>query len=208
MTDPWAFGWTPLIAAIGVVITAALGFWGLRTLDKWRREKIEEKKIEVAMDALVLAYESIGVFEGIRARIVNMSEWEDMERTPGESDQERDRKGSYYAILKRIRFHQNFFTRAYAMEPKCMVLFGSAAKEAFEQLYKARRSIETACEVLTYTVKQSSDDPDTWFQCRADIWGEGLTPPKAKDPERVSRMLDGFRSGIERLCRPSLESRA
>jgi hypothetical protein len=201
MADPWAFG----LGVAGLVLTGVLGFFGLRTLDRWRREKIEEKKVDLAMDALSLAYEAKGVFESIRARMVSSSEWADMEEMPGEDERERSRRGSYYAIMRRIQFHRGFFERAWAMQPRCMALFGAEAEEAFAQLQKARHYIELACEMLTAHVKQPKDDEPLWFQLHADIWGPQST--NAKDPHRVDRMLDEFRTGIERLCRPTLNSK-
>jgi hypothetical protein len=47
-----------------------LAIVGLRTFGKWKREKIEEKRIDVAIEALAIAYEAQLVFERIRSRIV------------------------------------------------------------------------------------------------------------------------------------------
>jgi hypothetical protein len=199
LVDPWTFG----LGVAGLILTAVLGSLGLRTLDKWRREKIEEKKIELAMDALSLAYESKGVFEAIRSRLASSSEWADMEEVPGEDERERSRRGSYYAIMKRIQFYRGFFERAWAMQPRCMALFGSKAEDVFSQLHKAHRAIELACEMLTNDVKQPGDDEQLWFQLRADIWGSHSS--RAKEPDRVDKMLDEFRTGMERLCRPTLD---
>jgi hypothetical protein len=202
MADPWMFG----LGVAGLVLTAILGGVGLRTLNKWRREKIEEKKIDLAMDALSLAYEARGVFEAIRARVVSSSEWADMEEIPGEDERERNRRRSYYAIMRRIQFYRGFFERAWAMQPRCMALFGTEAEDMFEQLQKARRGIEVACQMLTHDIKRPEDDEQLWFQLRADIWGSDLG--RAKEPNRVDKMLDEFRGAIERLCRSTLNSKS
>jgi hypothetical protein len=198
MADSWTIG----LGVAGLLLTAVLGGFGLRTLERWRRQKIEETKIELAIDALSLAHESKGVFEGIRARVRNASEWDDMEEVPGEDARERNRRGSYHAIMKRIQLHRGFFERAEAMQPKCMALFGREAEGIFMQLQNARRAIEVACETLTLHIKRPQDDEQLWFQLRADIWG-GDYAGKAKEPDRVGKMLEEFRSGVERLCRPT-----
>jgi hypothetical protein len=203
MADPWMFG----LGVAGLILTAVLGGLGLRTLEKWRHEKIEEKKIELALDALSLAYESKGVFEGIRSRLASSSEWADMAEMPSEDERERKRRGSYYAIMKRIQFHRGFFERAWAMQPRCTALFGTNAEDTFLQLHKARRAIEIACEMLTNVVKQPEDDEQLWFQLRADIWGSHGAS-RAKEPDRVDKMLDEFRTGMERLCRPTLANKS
>ena len=60
MTDPWAFGWTQLLTIGGLVLTGIVSTFGLRTFGKWQRETIEERRIEVAVEALSL-YVSVEV---------------------------------------------------------------------------------------------------------------------------------------------------
>jgi hypothetical protein len=205
MDNPWAFGWTQLLAVGGLVLTGVLGGFGLHTLNRWRREKIEEKKIDLAMDAISLGYESRGVFEGIRSPLISGSEWDDMEVIPGEDPRERARRGSYYAKMKRIQFHREFFERAYAMQPRCSALFGVEAENAFNKLHEARHAIQIACEMLTNDIKRPEDDEALWFQLRADILGSSFAST-AKEPKRVDQMFEVFRGEVERLCRPSLEA--
>jgi hypothetical protein len=40
-------------------------------------------------------------------------------------------RAPYYAIMKRIQFRRGFFERAWAMQPKCMALFGHEAEGIF-----------------------------------------------------------------------------
>lgn len=55
MTDPWTFGWTQLLTIAGFAITIGIAWTGFRTFERWRREKIEEKCIDPAVEALALA---------------------------------------------------------------------------------------------------------------------------------------------------------
>ena len=132
MGDPWDFGWTQLLGFLGLALTGVLGWRGLRTLDRWRLEKIDEKKLDLAIDALSLANKSKEVFRDIRGALVRHSEWDDMPKILGEEEKERDRRGQYYAILKRIQHHRSFFEQASAMQPRCAVLFGDDAETIFE----------------------------------------------------------------------------
>jgi hypothetical protein len=196
MQDPWAFGWTQLLGVGGLLLTAVIGGIGLRTLNKWRREKIEEKKIDLAMDAIALAYESKGVFEAIRSPVGSKSEYDDMEVIPDEEPTDRSRRGTYYARMKRIQSYRAFFERAYAMQPRCTALFGVEAEEVFLQLHMARNHIEVACQMLTHDIKQPENHEDLWFQLRDDMGARGLVS-KAKEPDRVGQMLERFREGVE-----------
>jgi hypothetical protein len=111
-----------------------------------------------------------------------------MEVLPGEEPRERARRGSYYAKMRRIQFHREFFGRAYAMQPRCSALFGVEAENAFNKLHEARRAIELACEMLTNHIKRPEDDEALWFQLRADILGSSFAS-KAKEPKRVDDCL-------------------
>jgi hypothetical protein len=53
--NPWAFGWTQVFTIVGFVITLAIAFGGFRTFDRWKRERLEEKKIEIAFEMLAIA---------------------------------------------------------------------------------------------------------------------------------------------------------
>jgi hypothetical protein len=62
MTDPWAFGWTHVLTIVGFFVTCGIAYFGFRTFERWKREKIEEKRIDIAIEALALAYDSKEVF--------------------------------------------------------------------------------------------------------------------------------------------------
>jgi len=61
--DLWAFGSTQLLTVIGFLLTGAIAVVGFRTFEKWKREKLEEKRIEIAFEALALGYEAGFVFD-------------------------------------------------------------------------------------------------------------------------------------------------
>jgi hypothetical protein len=95
---PWAFGWTQVRTLLGFGITTVIAIAGFRTFDNWRREKLEEKRIEIAFDALALAYEAKYVFGNIRSSMSCGYEYKDMPKRPGENDQEWGRRGASYAV--------------------------------------------------------------------------------------------------------------
>jgi hypothetical protein len=173
--EPWAFGWTPLLTIIGFTITICLGVAGFNTFGKWKRQLIEERRLETAIEALSLAYESKYVFDNIRSPMSFEYEWDDMAKTPGEAENERRRKGSFYAVGRRIRLNKDFFERAYKLQPKCMAMFGKKAEDIFLLMHKARRAIEVSSEMLAWKVGQYEDreapDHNAAFyeQCRRDV---------------------------------------
>jgi hypothetical protein len=180
VNDPWAFGWAPLLTMVGLVLTAIIAIFGFRSFGRWKREQLEERKIEIAFKALDITYQSKWVFENIRSPLVNDYEWDDM---PPGGGPRRSAKGEYYAKLKRINAHDEFFKSVWEIHPKCMAVFGTEVEEIFLLLHKARRDIEVAAQMLMHHV----DDPDIpggdpnrdlWDQLRADLCGaEGVFCP-------------------------------
>jgi hypothetical protein len=45
MNDPWTFGWTQVLTIVGFAITLAVAVGGFGTFERWRKQKLEEKKI-------------------------------------------------------------------------------------------------------------------------------------------------------------------
>jgi hypothetical protein len=60
MNDPWAFGWTQLLTIVGFAITISIALGGFQSFARWQRQKFEEKRIDTAVDALVLIREMNG----------------------------------------------------------------------------------------------------------------------------------------------------
>jgi hypothetical protein len=63
----WAFGWTQVLTLIGFAITVGIAIGGFRTFGRWKREKVEELRMETAIAALAAAYKSKYVFQHIRS---------------------------------------------------------------------------------------------------------------------------------------------
>ena len=53
--DPWAFGLNQVLTVIDFAITTFIAYAGFKTFDKWKREQLEERRIDIALEALALA---------------------------------------------------------------------------------------------------------------------------------------------------------
>jgi len=116
MSNPWEFGWTQVLTIIGFVITIIIALGGFQSFGRWQRQKFEEKRIDTAVDALVLIREMRWVFENIRSPMSFDYEWKDMPEIAGEEEDRRRSRGSFYAVLKRIEGHREFFDRAWKLQ--------------------------------------------------------------------------------------------
>jgi hypothetical protein len=194
----------PAVTFLGFVATLGLGVTGFR---RWRRQEVEGRRIDTAIKALSIAYETKFIFDTIRSPMSFDYEWKDMPETPGETDAQRRQRGTFYAVGKRISAHKDFFERVYKLQPRCMAMFGREAEEIFMLMHKSRRAIEVSSQMLAWKVGQYEDHeaPDHnqafYEQCRRDIWDVGEYQP---EKDKVGKQLVKFRDRMENTFRPIL----
>ncbi|WP_161850250.1 hypothetical protein [Bradyrhizobium sp. CCBAU 051011] len=200
MNDPWAFGWTQLLTIIGFCITVTIALGSFRTFGRWKREKIEEKRLDVALEALSVAYEAQMVFEDIQRPYIGQYEWQSMP-DQGMDKEEKERRQPIYAVINRLDRHVSYFERVLSLQPKFMAVFGSETKNTFTKLYRARNGIQAAVEALMFMDHPiRPDEEGTVAQMRSDIWN--TKGPAAIEPERTKKLVLEFQSDIERICGP------
>jgi hypothetical protein len=205
MSNPWSFGWTQLLTIIGFCITIGIAIGGFRTFDRWRREKLEERRIETAIEALTIAYETKYVFQHIRSALSQGYEWADMPQREHESEEIRNRVGPYYASIKRINQNKDFFERVWRLQPRCMAVFGPNVEATFIKLHQARRNIEVAAQMLAEEARRPFSGPkddatiNLYEQLRRDIWDHGNFEP---EKNRVGKLLAEFSDETVAFARP------
>jgi hypothetical protein len=189
------------VALIGVIVTGCFAFTGLRTFDRWKREKLEEKRIDVAIDALAIGFEASVVFDEIRSRFLRVYESADL-TIDGASKQQR----SLYAVLKRVEAKQPFFDKALSLEPKFVAVFGRDKDGIFELLFSARRQVIVTAETLIEDYRIGLPELPENAETRAQRvkWRKQIfASPGTVDPEdEVGKLLQRFRDEIGKLCRP------
>jgi hypothetical protein len=199
----------PTVTLLGFVITTILAIAGLKTFDRWKREKLEERRIEIAIDALSVAYEAQLVFERIRRRIVREYEYEGMPANGGRgiTDSRRRSQGSAYAVLKRIEAEQEFFDRVLRLEPKFVAIFGAESESIFMLLHVARREVETTAEALIDEYRIELDREDQEGRELRRNWRTNVfaSPGKVEENDEVGKKLREFRRQIEICCRGIVE---
>jgi hypothetical protein len=122
----------PVVALLGITVTGTVAALGLKSFEKFKREKIEERRIEVSIDALALAYEAKYVFESIRARVRSNDEDDGGVILEGDVQVRlRDGQRAAYVVLKRLRTHEDFFESAYRLQPRFMAVFGADTIRSF-----------------------------------------------------------------------------
>jgi hypothetical protein len=192
----------PALTLIGFAITIILAVAGFRTFDRWKREKIEERRIETAIDALALAYESKIVFRSIRSSMSYDFDYKDMPKVEGETEAKRHLRGSYWVVGKRVTDNKEFFNRVWKLQPIVMAIFGEHMEDIFGKLHEARAFIQVASQTLAWDEPpgNNADNIALARQMRTDLWGGG-----SNDVDRVQASLDAFQKGIERVCKPVVD---
>jgi hypothetical protein len=194
----------PAVTLLGFVVTAVIAYFGFRSFRRWKLEQLEERRMEIAFQALKLAYQSTFVFDHIRSPLIEGYEWEDMPQNAGDDENKRRRRGGYFAVMKRIELNKDFFKALWDIQPACMAIFGSEIQATFLELHQARQTIVVACQSLNSHLHDLPQIPDPhkdfWKQLRADI--SSAEGPLGPEGDRVGKQLTAFREGIERVCSP------
>lgn len=207
MNDPWAFGWTQILTIVGFAITIGIAVGGFRTFGRWRREKLEDHRIEVALDALTIAYETKFTFQNIRSPLTEGYEWADMPRWEDDTESERQKRGPFYASIKRINANAKFFERVWQLQPRCMAFFGPKVEDTFMKLHRARRHIEVAAQMLAQRANEADpveteDTRKLYEQLRRDLWDHGEFEP---EKDRVGKLLKEFVTEVIAFAEPIIE---
>jgi hypothetical protein len=199
--DPWAFGWTQLLTIIGFTITVGIAGIGFRTFGRWKREKLEEKRIEIAFDMLAIAYEAQFIFAHIRGPMAYPYEWTDMQEVITETADQRSARGTFYATLSRIAANKDYFERLWKLQPRCMAMFGAEVADVFMLLHRARREVEVAAQMLASPGRKFGDEMRSKLErC---VWDTGDFEAEKYE---VGQKLTKFRLRAEALCKPIISS--
>jgi hypothetical protein len=192
---------SPVVSLIGIVAASIVAICGFKSFERWKREQLEEHRIDLAIEGLAIARESKYVFGRIRNPHGFEGEWRSMPVREGESERDRNRRGSSYATLVRLDTDKDFFERVSRFLPKAIALFGDRVESIFERLAAVENQVRDAAMQLTWQLavhpeKPSVDDFNYRMELRAALWS-GF----AGEKDRMEDELSTFRSEAEKLFR-------
>jgi hypothetical protein len=195
--DPWTFGTNQLLTSLGLLITFGIATLGFRTFDKWKREKIEERRIDIALEALALAYEAESVFASTR-------EWPELADI--EDPDRRRAAASYFGVLKRLDNHKDYFERVWKVQPRFMAVFGKDRADIFKRVHEAHSNIFFSAMRLMQSAKNGELYGDTHRQqyrerLENDVYNAD------EDSDRIAPKVKEFVAGVEKCCLPLVTHR-
>jgi len=196
-------GWGALGACATVVIAAMLGRAGVKD---WRRQKQEERRMDVGEKLLVAAYKARDAIDGIRANFApaaELSQAEEALKTSGfdSSLMDRDERGRVIhaqAIMTRINARKDVFTDLYAVMPSTKAFFGREIEAQLEAFLAARNSIHVSAEMYA---EGHGGDEELGKSIRADLW-TGHGKYAAIDP--IANKVNAAIKAVEDVVLPIL----
>lgn len=212
MPIDWGATGTWMQAWAGFAEAGAVGFAAFKGADAfkgWRRQKIEERRIDAAERILTLAYRVRTAISGMRHPMMwigPLNEAEKMLREKGvdldsESDGKKRRIVHAQAVFDRINSFQSEWDELAAVTPVAKALFGDEVESALTSLGKQRNIVAAAAE--SYADDDGSD-ADFSKKIRSDLW-EALGEV-GEDADEISKAVISAITTLEGRLLSSIRS--
>jgi hypothetical protein len=186
-----------------------VGIKGATAFDVWRRQKIEERRMDAAERILTLAYRVRRALSSIRHPMMWAAALEAAKKTriekgdaPGTLDQGEGKNRVYaQATLDRINAFSAEWDEMAAITPIAAALFGPKLETDLERLWRQRNIVAGAAEDYA---EDDGSDRDHTRRIRADLW-ENLGT-RNKDEDKVSIEVAAAISDIEGTLLPVIRA--
>jgi hypothetical protein len=204
-TGNWMQAWAGFAQAGAVVFVA---YKGASAFDMWRRQKIEERRMDAAERSLTLAYRVRRALSSIRHPMMWAAELGSAAKVLVEKGADPKTMGNpamgkrtqAQATLDRVgRFSAEWDEMA-AITPIAAALFGSELELTLERLWRQRNVVTSAAEDYA---DDDGSDPKHSRNVRADLW-EALG--KHKDEDKVAAEITAAVADIEATLLPIIRA--
>lgn len=187
-------GWATLAGA-GAVAYAA---WvGRNTFDAWKRQKIEERRIDAAERILTLGYRLRYNLQSVRAAFIPNNELQAAEdffkkeraqEWEMASNAEKDRWRTAQAYLNRLNHHRADWEEVWTLKPIALAFFGQDTEQGLHELWRQYRGIGISADAFA-----SDDGSNAQFstKLRQEMWGNADDNPVVQAIEAAVAKLEG-----------------
>ncbi len=193
------------IKAVARVFTAGAACFAAwiayKGLTRWQTEVLGRRRMELAEDVLSNLYEAKRLITVIRFPFATEGESAARVAPPGETDEQKRLRDSYFAPLGRYEHHMKFFSDLRAKRYRMMALFGPKVAEPFDEIEQTLSKIIAAARMLLRTAGDEIRDVEFHRKLEATIW-------QAEENDEHATKVDKAVTDIEAICRPVLEKRA
>ena len=139
------------IGQIGAAIAIAFAAYiGRNTFADWKRQKQEERRLEIAERTLTLAYRLRYDFHSVRTPLIDQYELDEAESVlrqdsgdwwDQQSEALKQRARIAQAIMNRLRRHRDDWQKIWELKPLALAFFGSAAEQHLDVFWQQYRSL-------------------------------------------------------------------
>lgn len=189
-------------SATSVIFAALLGIGGF---DWWRNKQLEQRRTEVAEEALSLLYEAFDVFEQVRSPHI-----EGEGKSRNIPDNESPDLTSKYTIAivphERLQSHTSYFIKICKLRPKLKVFFGPDSFEPMNVPLLIRREILWRASLLRDSANDSNFlDKDTKQECTNYLyWYYDRESLEQGYRDKVEQQLDKALKDMESIVKESI----
>jgi hypothetical protein len=188
-----------IIAGIlNVIAIVGAAFFGLRTFNRWRNERIEERRIELAERALGLIFEVQEIFDYVRNPISWAGEGRTRERSANETSDQAKNRDSDYIPFERMTYSKEYFDRVRVAVPSVRAVFGKETADTLNEIRRLHAEVIFAARTHVrnqqYTGVLSEARQKSMDRIEAILW------KGSEDPDPVDvRIAEAVASAEKRL---------
>lgn len=188
---------TDIIQTIAVIAVALPAFRGLST---WRVQLIGRRKIELAEEALTLAYELQGVIEWARHPAIFGGEGADREGRENEPEGQQGANDAIYSRITRLAEHEALFSRLRTVRMSFRAYFGQQAQDALSSFAITRNNITSSVGMLIRLGREKQLGDDMRKKLENVVWDMSTED----EPDEIRKKIKDAVADIESVCSPIL----
>lgn len=185
--------WAIFSQAIAILVTALIA---RATYTSWQRRKAADRGVEVAEEALSIAYEAEEVFRDIRASLTY--------RSLDENDALSEGEKFFRRYAKRIELQGAYFEKLVAVLPRVRAFIGQSAFDSLRSLALVRNELYNSLDTyvdLAYnsTRPLEAENKALMRKCRRDLWA------RYNSEDTMWAKIKGYISQVEEKTLPVLQ---
>lgn len=195
------------IFGAGAVIFAARK--GADTFSTWRRQKREERRMDLAEQILVCAYELKRSFKFIRSPVLFAGDIEALDRQLTESglitaqstNPEKQARRTAQAALNRVEHEQPKFDQALSLMPIGKAVFGQAVEEPLEAFWRMRNEVVASAQTYASIRVDDPNLQDFAHELQAVLWDGSDAIREHTIAQRIETAIGSLESTLLPLIR-------
>lgn len=199
------------LATIAQAVSVVAACWAIITgVGAWKREFIGKRKIELAEETLAAYFEIKDAIAFIRSPFSSNAEGSTRERTPHETEPERQLLDRGYIVFERYEKKRDVFVRFCTLKYKFMAVFGPKTEEIFTDTHQVINSIFISANMLAThywqrqgRVQMEADE----FQKHLDKMyrHEGIFWDRYNENDEVREKIAKIQTSLESVTKPCFE---